>query len=212
LPDGGLGATFTVFLAPHHGEAAVEGYTYGGPEVATSPVTVDELAQLEASVTWTEDDASALREAAKVLDGQIEDILDVWYGFVGSHPFLLAAFSDPDGQPVEEYLARVRARFGQWIRDACDRPHDQAWLDYQHEIGLHTRAKKNMTDGVQAADQVPMRYLLALIYPIAATVRPFLAKKGHSEEQVEAMWQAWFKAVTLHVTLWSRAYCAAGDW
>jgi hypothetical protein len=191
----------------------VQGYTYGAPEVATSPVTLDELAQLEASVTWTEDDASALREAAKVLEDQVEDILDVWYGFVGSHPFLLAAFSGPDGQPIGEYLDAVRGRFGQWIRDTCERPHDRAWLDYQQEIGLrHTPAKKNLTDGVEAAAHVPMRYLMALIYPISATVRPFLAKKGHSEEQVEAMWQAWFKAVVLQVTLWSRPYCDGGLW
>jgi hypothetical protein len=191
----------------------VHGYTYGGPEVTTSPVTLDDLARIEASVTWTEDDAAALREAAKVLDDQVEDILDVWYGFVGSHPFLLAAFAGADGRPIDEYLAAVRARFGQWIRDTCLRPHDQAWLDYQHEIGLrHTPAKKNATDRVQAADHVPLRYLLGLIYPISATVRPFLAKKGHSDEQVEVMWQAWFKAVVLQVTLWSRPYCEGSIW
>jgi hypothetical protein len=191
----------------------VQGYTYGGPDVATSPVTLEELAQLEASVMWTADDAAALTEAAKVLDDQVEDILDVWYGFVGSHPFLLAAFSGADGKPVQEYLDGVRARFGQWIRDTCERPHDQTWLDYQHEIGLrHTPAKKNRTDGVSAAEHVPMRYVIALIYPITATVRPFLAKKGHSEEQVDAMWQAWCKAVVLQVALWTRAYSGDGLW
>jgi hypothetical protein len=191
----------------------VQGYEYGAPGTATSPVTLDELAQLEASVTWTEEDAAALREAAKVLDGQVEEILDLWYGFVGSHPFLLAAFSDAEGRPIEEYLTAVRGRFGQWIRDTCERPHDQDWLNYQHEIALrHTPAKKNQTDGVQSADHVPMRYLVALVYPISATVRPFLAKGGHSEEQVEAMWQAWFKAVTLQVALWTRPYCDETIW
>jgi hypothetical protein len=60
-------------------------------------------------------------------------------------------------------------------------------LDYQQEIALrHTRAKKNRTDNVDAvADHVPLRYLIAFIYPITATIKPFLAKKGHAEEEVE---------------------------
>ncbi len=37
--------------------------------------------------------------------------------------------------------------------------------------------------------------LIAFIYPITATIKPFLAKKGDSAEQVEAMHQAWFKSV-----------------
>ncbi|MFI2458186.1 protoglobin domain-containing protein [Streptomyces sp. NPDC019539] len=58
-------------------------------------------------------------------------------------------------------------------------------------------------------DSVPyvsMRYLVAFIYPITATMRSFLAAGGHSDEQVEAMHQAWFKAVTLQVALWTRPY------
>jgi hypothetical protein len=53
--------------------------------------------------------------------------------------------------------------------------------------------------------------MVAFIYPITATVREFLAKKGHSDAQVEAMHQAWFKAVTLSVVLWARPY-AEGRW
>src|SRR5919109_709928 len=73
----------------------------------------------------------------------------------------------------------------------------------------HTSAKKNQTDAVEAPERIPLRYMVAFVYPITATVREFLAKKGHSEEEVDAMHQAWFKAVTLSVVLWSRPY--AGD-
>jgi hypothetical protein len=41
-------------------------------------------------------------------------------------------------------------------------------------------------------------------------VKPFLAKKGHSAEEVEKMHQAWFKAVVLQVALWSRPYVREG--
>jgi hypothetical protein len=143
-----------------------------------------------------------------VLGEQVEDILDTWYGFVASHPHLLYYFSDREGNPNSGYLAAVRLRFGQWIRDTCTARYDRTWLDYQQEIALrHTRAKKNQTDKVNsAADYIPLRYLIAFIYPITATVKPFLAKKGHDADEVEKMYQAWFKSVVLQVALWSAPY------
>ncbi|RBQ20990.1 protogloblin ApPgb [Spongiactinospora rosea] len=191
--------------------SVIDGYTYG--QNATSPVTLDDLSDLRASVLFGPDDEEALRLAGDVLESQVEDVLDVWYGFVGANPHLLASFSTPEGQPVEQYLARVRVRFGQWILDTCRRPYDQSWLDYQHEIGLrHTSAKKNHTDSANAPSYVALRHVIALIYPITATIRPFLERKGHSAEQVEAMFQAWFKAVVLQVALWARAYGDGKEW
>ncbi len=190
--------------------SAIPGYTYGSDEVSRSPVSDDDLALLKQTVLFGDDDERHLRMAGDVLRDQVEDVLDVWYGFVASHPHLVRYFAGPDGQPIDDYLGRVRSRFGQWIRDLCERPWDRAWLDYQEEIALrHTPAKKNQTDAVEAPDRIPLRYLVAFVYPITATVREFLAKKGHSEEEVDAMHQAWFKAVTLSVALWSRPY--AGD-
>jgi hypothetical protein len=187
--------------------SAIPGYTYGSDEVPRSPVSDDDLALLKQTVLFGDDDERHLRMAGEVLRDQVEDVLDVWYGFVASHPHLVRYFAGPDGEPIDAYLTRVRARFGQWIRDLCERPWDRAWLDYQEEIALrHTPAKKNQTDGVDAPDRIPLRYLVAFVYPITATVREFLAKKGHPEDEVEAMHQAWFKAVTLTVVLWSRPY------
>ena len=106
----------------------------------------------------------------------------------------------------------MRRRFGQWILDTARASYDQAWLDYQHEIGLrHTRAKKNQTDGADAADHIPLRYVLALLVPITTTLRPFLAKGGAAPEEVEAMHAAWVKAVLLQVVLWSQPYVRDGD-
>lgn len=191
----------------------IPGYTYGSDESAKSPVGLDELEKLKATVMFTDDDEQALRLAGDVLEDQVEDVLDVWYGFVGGHPHLLAYFSTPDGEPIQEYLDRVWQRFAQWILDTCRRPYDQTWLDYQEEIALrHTPQKKNTVDGVESVDNIPLRYIIAFVYPITATMRDFLAKKGHSSDQVEAMHQAWFKAVTLQASLWARPYVRDALW
>lgn len=181
------------------------GYTYGS--TPPSPVSRDELDKLEAAVLFTADDEEALRMAGDVLEDQVDDVLDVWYGFVASHPHLVAYFATEDGAVLDDYLARVRGRFGQWILDTCRRRHDDAWLSYAEEIGLrHTEVRKNQTDHVPSVTLVPLRYMVAFIYPISATIRPFLAGKGHEDAAVDRMHQAWFKAVVLQVALWLRPY------
>lgn len=193
--------------------ATVPGYTYGDPQVPRSPVSMEQLDLLRATLLWSEEDDRALRMAGDVLADQVGDVLDVWYDFVGSHPHLAAYFAPPGGDPDQGYLDRVRRRFEQWVLDTCHRPYDQAWLDYQYEIALrHTRDKKNQTDQVNAVDQIHLRYIIAFIYPITATMRPFLAKKGHREEDVEQMHQAWTKAVILQVALWSVPYAKGDSW
>jgi Protoglobin len=189
----------------------IPGYTYGTDAVPRSPVSLQELELLKATLLLGDEDLAALRRSGAVLAPKVEEILDVWYGFVGANPHLLAAFSNAGGQPDQQYLAAVRRRFGQWILDTARATFDQAWLDYQHEIGLrHTRRKKNQTDGADAADHIPLRYVLALLVPITTTLKPFLAD-GAGDDEVEAMHQAWIKAVLLQVILWSHPYVRDGD-
>ena len=121
-------------------ETDIPGYTYGTDAVPRSPVSLDELQLLQATLLLGEDDLTALRHSGDLLAPQVEAILDVWYGFVGANPHLLAAFTGADGQPNQAYLAAVRRRFGRWILDTARAEFDQAWLDYQYEIGVrHTR-------------------------------------------------------------------------
>ena len=195
------------------GRGEVAGYEYGGQGVTRSSLGLEDLDLLKQTVLFGEEDEEYLRMAGDVLEDQVEDVLDVWYGFVAGHPHLVLYFSDAEGQPDAEYLGRVRERFGQWILDTCRRPYDQEWLDYQQEIALrHTRVKKNETDGAyETPDHIGLRYMVAFIYPITATIKPFLANGGHSPEDVDGMHQAWFKSVVLQATLWSQPYVKDGD-
>jgi len=193
-------------------QADIPGYTYGTDAVPRSPVSLPELELLQATLLLGPDDLAALRRSADLLAPRVEEVLDVWYAFVGANPHLLAAFTGLDGQPDQHYLVAVRRRFGRWILDTARAEFDRAWLDYQHEIGLrHTRRAKNRTDGARAADHIPLRYVLALLVPITTTLKPFLAGEGVGGEEVEAMHQAWVKAVLLQVILWSHPYVREGD-
>jgi hypothetical protein len=191
----------------------IPGYTYGSPELKRSPVTPAELAKIEEALLFTDEDVRYLREAGQIMVPQTEQILDVWYGFVGSHPDLAYYFANKKtGELDKDYLTRVRGRFGQWIKDTTDANYDQRWLDYQYEIGLrHTKSGKNRTDKAPSVDQVNFRYMPAFIVPITATVEPFLAKGGKSPEEVRKMMAAWNKAVTLQVILWSYPYIKDGQ-
>ena len=189
----------------------IHGYDYDVTKTV-SPLTLAELDLLKQTVLFSAEDEAMLRLAGEVLADQTDAILDLWYGFVGSHEHLVYYFTDGKGNADTDYLAKVRARFGQWILDLCQRPYDQRWLNYQHEIGLrHVRAKKNQTDGADAVAHIGLRYMIAFIVPITETIKSFLASKGHDEETVAKMHQAWFKAVTLTVVLWSAPYVAPQD-
>lgn len=192
---------------------AIPGYRLNDPALSASPLSAGEFEDLKASLLFGPDDVAALRKAGPIVEDQIEAILDVWYGFVGGNPHLLRYFSNPEtGAPVGAYLAAVRVRFGQWIRDTCRAEYDARWLAWMDEIGKrHHRVGKNRTDGATAEAHIPLRHLLALVIPISATMKPFLARTGASAAQIEAMHAAWTKSVLLQAILWSRPYVKGGD-
>ncbi len=184
----------------------INGYDYGKATLEQSPVTMQDLSLLKKTLLWSDEDDRYLNMAGEVLKDQTNDVLDLWYGYVGRNEHLVHYFSK-NGQPNMDYLTAVRVRFGQWILDICQKSYDQNWLNYQHEIAKrHHSTKKNQTDGVDTVPIIHYRYMIAFIYPITATIKSFLGKKGHTQADIDGMHNAWFKAVTLTVILWTYPY------
>jgi protoglobin len=196
----------------------IPGYTYGTAEVGRSPVSMRELEQLKVSVGFTEEVERYLRMAGEVLADQTKQIVEHWRGgIIAGIPNLARHSRSPEGEPNPEYLAKSNLRFQQWILDTCLRPYDQEWLDYQEEIALrHTSVKKNLTDNVRSTPYVPLRDIVAFTAVINETIKPYLAAKGHSAEDVKQMHLAWCKSMQLQIALWSRPYAsgnqAPGEW
>jgi hypothetical protein len=191
----------------------IPGYTYGTADAATSPLTLQDLERLKAVVSLTPEDEEALREAGEILADQADDMVSAWRTRLGELSFMRPYSGHPDGTPNPEYGAASKPRFDRFIIDACTRPLNQDWLDYQQEIGLrHTRAKKNATDHADSLDHIPMRYLLAFTAVVITSAREFLAAKGASPERVDRMHAAFTKSVMLHVTVWTRPYVDGTDW
>lgn len=187
----------------------IPGYTYGA--VGQSPVSLEDLDLLKKTVLFSDEDVRYLQLAGDVLEPQTNQILDLWYGFVGGNAHLVHYFTHNE-QPNMDYLGAVRKRFGQWISDTCRRSYDQDWLNYQHEISLrHHSTKKNLTDSVEAVPIIHFRYLVAFIFPITFTIKGFLKNGSHDAETVEKMYAAWFKAITLTSLLWCRPYIKEGE-
>ncbi len=188
------------------------GYNFGSAQSAQSPLSMEDVEHLEETLGWTSEDEYRLWKHSDLFRAQAEHMVDSWRAVIGAQPHLSQWFAGPDGKPDDENKARVKRRFVQWVIDMATRPHDQAWLNYQEEIGLrHTPEKKNKTDGGHTPPLVPLRYLLAFV-PVVTDVRKFLESAISNPEELAAIERAWTKAVHLHVTLWSRPYTRDELW
>ena len=142
------------------------GYTYGTDAVPTSPLTLEDLRQIEAAAHVQPGDAELLSRAEPILAPHAMEMVDTWRGILAQKTYLAAHSAHPDGQPNPEYAQASKPRFAQWIIDMCTRERDQAWLDYQYLIGArHMSAAKNAADGADSTPFVPLRYVLAFIAP-----------------------------------------------
>jgi hypothetical protein len=190
----------------------ISGYAYGSAELAKSPVSMLELANLKISAGFTDEDERYLQLAGEVLRDQTRQIVDHWRSdIIAGIPHLAKHSRTPEGDAIPEYLAKSSRRFEQWILDTCLRPYDQDWLNYQYEIALrHTAAKKNQTDGVRSTPYVPFRDIIAFIAVMNDTIKPFLARGGHSTTEVHKMHLAWCRSLQLQMALWSGPYADGG--
>ena len=195
-----------------HEPNQIAGYDFASDRVARSPVTLEDFERLKQTADLTAEDFRYLAMAGEVLSGQAEAMVKAWRAKIGAQEHLAKWFQTADGHSDERYKAAVKRRFVQWVVDLCTRPYDQAWLDYQEEIGVrHTPDKKNVTDDADTPPVVPLRYMVSFV-PVVLAIKQFLAGKGHSPEEVERMHAAWTKAVLLSIALWCRPYVKEKLW
>jgi len=189
----------------------IPGYSYGAAEVPTSPFSTGQLEELKVSAGFTDEDERYLRLAGEVLADQTEQIVAHWRsGIIANIPNLARHSRTPEGDAIPEYLAASNLRFRQWILDTCLRPYDQDWIDYQQEIALrHTSIKKNKVDGVRSTAYVPLRDITAFIAVMNETIKPYLAARGNSAEEVDKMHRAWCKSIQMQLALWAGPYADA---
>lgn len=189
----------------------IPGYSYGSTELKPSHFTLADLERLKISTGFTEQDRIALRLAGEVLAEQTEAIVHQWRsGIIASIPHLARHSRTPEGTPIPDYLAKSNLRFQQWILDTCTKPYDQDWLNYQQEIALrHTAVKKNQTDGVRSTPFVPLSDIVSFVAVINETIKPYLASKSHTKDDVEKMHIAWCKSMQLQMALWVGPYMEA---
>jgi len=186
----------------------IPGYTYGTAAVTTSEVSLDELEKLKVSAGFTPEDERFLRMAGEVLADQTKRIVEHWRsGIIASISNLARHSRSPEGNPIPQYLAQSNLRFEQWILDTCLRPYDQNWLNYQQEIALrHTSLKKNQTDGVRSTTHVPFSDIIAFVAVLNDTIKPYLASKGNTADEIEGMHRAWCRSLQMQIALWARPY------
>jgi hypothetical protein len=196
----------------------IPAYTYGTAAVSPSAVSIEELEKLKVAVGFTSEDERFLRMAGEVLSDQTKRIVEHWRsGIIASIPNLARHSRTPEGDPIPQYLAQSNLRFEQWILDTCLRPYDQDWLDYQQEIALrHTSLKKNQADGVRSTTHVPFRDVVAFVAVLNDTIRPYLASKGNTADEVAGMHRAWCRSLQMQIALWARPYMdlakTSGEW
>ena len=169
---------------------------------------MQQLEDLKVSAGFTEEDQRYLRLAGEVLADQTLQIVRHWRsGIIADIPNLARHSRSPDGDAIPEYLEKSNLRFQQWILDTCLRPYDQDWLNYQNEIALrHTVSKKNKTDGVRSTPFVPFRDIVAFVAVMNETIKPYLAAKGNSTDEIEKMHRAWCKSIQIQLALWAAPY------
>jgi Protoglobin len=186
----------------------IPGYTYGTAARTPPEFSLEELEKLKVSVGFTAEDEHFLRMAGEVLADQTKRIVEHWRSeIIASIPNLARHSRTPEGNPIPQYLAQSNLRFEQWILDTCFRPYDQDWLNYQQEIALrHTSLKKNQTDGVRSTTHVPFSDIVAFVAVLNGTIKPYLASKGNTADEIEGMHRAWCRSLQMQIALWARPY------
>ena len=79
-------------------EGTIAGYEYGQPGVAHSPVTLEDLREIQQAAGWTEEDARVLQRHGDIFKRNAEQMVSTWRKVIASQPHLAKWFATRDGQ------------------------------------------------------------------------------------------------------------------
>ncbi|MDG4548993.1 MAG: protoglobin domain-containing protein [Candidatus Contendobacter sp.] len=176
------------------------------------PVT-EEIDLLWRIGLFSSDDERNLRKLWRILKGQTDDYLDMVFGMVAAYPALAttlaAACRENLGDAVDGSTA-VRSLFREWLSETCRTPREPSWLKRLYSSGSDLPSERSMETTL--AKLPGFRYLIALSFPLVATLRSLLVGAGLAHQEIERMQSAFLKAVLLQVALLSKLYVREGTW
>ncbi|MDG4555535.1 MAG: protoglobin domain-containing protein [Candidatus Competibacter sp.] len=156
---------------------------------------------------FSADDARALRKVWRILKGQTDDYLDRLLGMVAAYPALAAELAVLRGECWErgtvDDSVTLRRWFRQWLFETCVFPQDPPWL---RQVEMNSPAQP------VSAPLPGFRYVVALVFPLVMTARPFLVASGNDHTEIERMQYALLKAILLQATLLGKLYVKEGLW
>ena len=115
----------------------IHGYTYGAAEVPVSPVTLEQLVQLQISVGFTDEDQRALQLAGEVLGDQTKQIVEHWRSkIIASIPHLARHSRSLEGDPlpVQVIIDNDREAGRGYYRELCFKINIRAGAEWA-EVG-----------------------------------------------------------------------------
>src|SRR5581483_9624718 len=81
----------------------IPGYNYGSPNVAKSPISMQEFDLLKQTAGFTAEDEHWLRIAGGVLESQTKELVGKWRDAISAHPHLAKYSLRVDGQKDSRY-------------------------------------------------------------------------------------------------------------
>lgn len=184
------------------------------PMVAPSDFpAVEEVELLWRIGLFSSDDERALRRLWRVLKGQTDDYLDMVLGMVAAYPALATTLAATCRENLGDSMdgsATVRPLFREWLFETCLTPRDPSWLKQLYSLYSNPSSERPMQ--AISAKLPGFRYLIALSFPLVATLRSLLVGADLAHQEIERMQFAFLKAILLQVALLSKLYVKEEVW
>jgi hypothetical protein len=168
-------------------------------EQSLLPCSADQVESLKQVLLLSREDERALQRVLDILDGKAEDYLNALLGLMAAHPDLRMLLRRAQGKPEDDREVVYR-HFRQWLTDTCRCVPNPCYFS-EPQAGAEP-----------PGSLPPLRYLLALSYPLSMTARLFLAEAARDTGELEHLQQALLKALLLQTAVLSRRYVEPGVW